>query len=241
MAIGMMGATKLAPTIGSVMPDSPALQAGVLKNDKIKQINGVEITTWNDLSSAIKESEGALIFIIEREGTLKQFTIQPQIRALKNMFGEMKQKRAVGISPSGETIVLHFYNPIDVVQFASRETYQASKMIVQGMQKLIQGVIAPDNIGGIISIVDITAKASSIGIVALFTLTALISVNLGVLNLLPIPALDGGHIMFNLYEILFKREPSEKAFYYLTIMGWALLLGLMSLGVYNDINRLVQG
>jgi regulator of sigma E protease len=68
---------------------------------------------------------------------------------------------------------------------------------------------------------------------------ALISVNLGVLNLLPIPALDGGHIMFNLYELLFRREPSEKILINLTIAGWVLLFGLMGLGLFNDINRLM--
>ena len=90
-----------------------------------------------------------------------------------------------------------------------------------------------------ISIMDITAKASQAGIVALLTFTALISVNLGVLNLLPIPALDGGHIMFNLYEQITRRPPSEEVLYRLTLAGWIFLLGIMGLGLYNDINRLL--
>jgi len=76
---------------------------------------------------------------------------------------------------------------------------------------------------------------------SLFFFTALISVNLGVLNLLPIPALDGGHIMFNLYEIIRGKAPSDLALYRMTIGGWAILLGLMFLGLYNDINRLIGG
>ncbi len=94
-------------------------------------------------------------------------------------------------------------------------------------------------LGGVITIVDITAKASQSGIIALIFFTALISVNLGVLNLLPIPALDGGHIMFNLYEIVVGKPPSESMAYRLTLIGWGILLSLMLLGIYNDINRLL--
>ena len=95
-------------------------------------------------------------------------------------------------------------------------------------------------LGGVVTIVKITADASAGGWMAVFFFAALISVNLGVLNLLPIPALDGGHIMFNLYEMIMRRAPSEAIVLKLTIAGWAVLLGLMSLGLYNDINRLMQ-
>jgi len=99
-------------------------------------------------------------------------------------------------------------------------------------------VVGTDKLGGIITIVDVTAQASSAGLLALFFFTALISVNLGVLNLLPIPALDGGHIMFNLYEMLTGKTASEQVMTYITIVGWAILISLMMLGLYNDINRL---
>jgi regulator of sigma E protease len=99
--------------------------------------------------------------------------------------------------------------------------------------------VGADKLGGIITIVDVTAEARSAGILALFFFTALISVNLGVLNLLPIPALDGGHIMFNLYEMFTGKTASEKVMMYITVVGWALLISLMMLGLYNDINRLL--
>ena len=130
---------------------------------------------------------------------------------------------------------------IDGLGYAWEETKQASLLIVQSVQKLITGVVGADKLGGIITIVDVTAEASSAGILALFFFTALISVNLGVLNLLPIPALDGGHIMFNLYEIFTGRSASEQAMMYMTIIGWAILISLMMLGLYNDINRLLGG
>ena len=111
-------------------------------------------------------------------------------------------------------------------------------MIFQGVQKLIQGVIPSSEVGGVITIGKVISDASESSIIALFAITALISVNLGVLNLLPIPALDGGHIMFNLYEMITKRKPSDQVFLFLTIAGWVILGSLMILGIYNDINRI---
>jgi len=109
-----------------------------------------------------------------------------------------------------------------------------------GIIKLINGIVPLDNVGGVVSIVQVTSEATDIGIVALFTLTALISVNLGILNLLPIPALDGGHIIFNIYEVIFNKPPNENIMYKLTLFGWVVLLGLMFFGLYNDIVRIIS-
>ncbi|WP_193228450.1 site-2 protease family protein, partial [Aliarcobacter butzleri] len=118
------------------------------------------------------------------------------------------------------------------------KTIFASTVIFQGVQKLISGIVPTSEIGGVISIGKVISDASESSIIALLTITALISVNLGVLNLLPIPALDGGHIMFNLYEMIVRKKPSDKVFVFLTIMGWIILGSLMLLGIYNDINRI---
>jgi regulator of sigma E protease len=112
-------------------------------------------------------------------------------------------------------------------------------MIFVGIQKFLAGIVPANQIGGVVSIGKVVADASNNGIVALFTIMALISVNLGVLNLLPIPALDGGHIMFNLYEMITGKKPSSNMLIRLTIIGWVILASLMLLGLYNDINRLL--
>ena len=106
---------------------------------------------------------------------------------------------------------------------------------------MIMGVVPLSEVGGVVSIVSITKKATELGIVTLFTFTALISVNLGILNLLPIPALDGGHIVFTLYEMITKRIPSLNTLSRLTIAGWVFLFGLMVLGLYNDMIRIMNG
>ena len=136
-------------------------------------------------------------------------------------------------------IILKTINPVvSDSQNMFNENIFASTMIFQGVQKLISGVIPSSEIGGVITIGKVISDASESSLIALLTITALISVNLGVLNLLPIPALDGGHIMFNLYEMIMRKKPSDQVFMFLTIMGWLILGSLMLLGIYNDINRI---
>lgn len=240
IAIGAMGVTKFAPILGNIAPDSPAMQVGLMPHDKVLLINDVLIQTWDDVSTLIKESTGNLIFKIERNNEVKTFFISPKVSEYENMFKEKVYKRMVGISPNGKTIEIS-YTPSEVIGFAYDQTIKATTMILTSLQKLVEGVVPVKELGGIISIVQITSEASDAGIIALFALTALISVNLGVLNLLPIPALDGGHIMFNTYEMLTKKAPSEKVLYVMTLSGWGLLLSLTALTIINDIYRLTNG
>ena len=239
-AIANIGVPKLLPYIGEVGKDTPAFSAGVSKEDKVLQINGKNIRFWEEIGESINGTQEDITLIVERGDRLITLLLAPKIIEDKNIFGETITRRIIGISPLGKQTTVH-YGMIDGLGYAWEETKQASLMIVQSVQKLITGVVGADKLGGIITIVDVTAEASSAGILALFFFTALISVNLGVLNLLPIPALDGGHVMFNLYEIITGRSASEQAMMYMTIIGWAILISLMMLGLYNDINRLLGG
>jgi len=239
-AIALIGANDYAPVIGSIQPNSPAQQQGLQKGDKIIEINNQPIQIWDDLSEAIGASNGSIEMLIDRNGTVLSVTVTPKVLEAKNIFGETVKRRMVGIGPSGK-VVTKTYDPIQALSFAWNKTVKASKMIVLSVEKLIEGVIPAKEMGGVISIVQVTAEASQHGIVALFILTALISVNLGVLNLLPIPALDGGHIIFTLYEMIFRKPLNEEIIYRLTLGGWAILLTLMAFTIYNDIARITNG
>ena len=236
--IALGGSNSLSPTVGTVQDNSPALRAGIQANDVIVRINNTDIKTWEEVGKYITSTQGALKFYIKRDGKLISKIINPHISDAQNIFKENIKKRMIGISPAPKVVII-YHDPISALSFAYDKTIESSKMIFQGVQKLIQGVVPSSEVGGVITIGKVISDASESSIIALFAITALISVNLGVLNLLPIPALDGGHIMFNLYEIIFRRKPSEKAFMYLTIAGWAILASLMLLGIYNDINRLL--
>ncbi|MDC0933039.1 RIP metalloprotease RseP [Arcobacteraceae bacterium] len=237
--IGLLGNNHLTPTIGKVIENSPAAKSGLKANDEILKINDIDIKTWDDLSGVIKGSNDALKFYVKRDGKIQTFIIRPKMSDSQNMFKEKIKKRMIGIAPAPKVVTI-FYSPLESISFAYDKTIESSKMIFLGVQKLIQGIIPSSEIGGVISIGTVISDASQSSFVALLTIMALISVNLGVLNLLPIPALDGGHIMFNLYEMITKRKPSDKVLVVLTVSGWAILLGLMSLGVYNDIMRLLD-
>lgn len=239
-AIANLGVPKLLPYVGEVGKDTPAFRAGLNKEDKIIQVHGNNVLYWEDIGQNINDAKGDITIIVERKQQLVTLQLSPKIIEDKNVFGEKISRRIIGISPLGKQTTVYF-GFTDGLNYAWEETKKASLLIVESVQKLITGVVGTDKLGGIITIVDVTAQASSAGILALFFFTALISVNLGVLNLLPIPALDGGHIMFNLYEMITGKPASEKAMTYITMIGWAILISLMMLGLYNDINRLIGG
>jgi len=238
IAIG--GHKTLAPVIGKIIENSPAQIAKLQEGDKIIEIEGKEILTWSDMAKEIKLSDGSINLVIERKNALYPIVLTPKNLDTENMFKEKIKKRMIGIAPLGEQIEVQS-NPIEALNFAYEQTIKASMLIVQSLQKLIQGVVPAKELGGVVSIVQVTHQAAESGFVALLFFTALISVNLGVLNLLPIPALDGGHIMFNIYEFITRKIPSEDMLIRLTIGGWIFLIALMSLGLYNDIVRIVNG
>lgn len=235
--IALMGAKTLAPVIGNISSNSVAAISGLQTNDEIIRINDKDIKSWDEIGKVITSSQGSLQFYIKRDNQLIVKTMNPQISDSQNMFNEPIKKRMIGIAPKGEVVTLEL-GFFDSLTYAYEKTIFASTMIFQGVQKLISGVIPSSEIGGVITIGKVISDASESSLIALLTITALISVNLGVLNLLPIPALDGGHIMFNLYEMIMRKKPSDQVFMFLTIMGWLILGSLMLLGIYNDINRI---
>jgi len=228
----------LAPVVGTVIKDSPAYVAGLESNDTIMSINGKKISTWKEMSKMITNAKGSIALQVDRSGYLKLIKLEPKLQDAKNMYGENVKRKMIGISAAG---VMHEQKLglTDKLKYATDQTVFASTLIFTGLKKLIIGDVPTSEMGGVISIVKLTSDATAAGWMSVLFFAALISVNLGVLNLLPIPALDGGHIMFNLYEMLFRREPSEKIVINLTIAGWVILVGLMGLGIFNDINRLV--
>ena len=236
--IAFSGWTKLAPVVGKTVPNTPA--SHILKQgDKIVEINGIKIRSWDEISPIIQQSE-ILNLTIQRNGKYIHLSVKPKIELQKNMFNEEIKRKIVGIIPSGDAVKVH-YGIIDAFKVAWNKFINDSTLIVKGVQKLVTGAVGLNTLSGPIGIVDITAKVADYGWQPLLLLAALLSVNLGVLNLLPIPALDGGHIMFNLYEAIFKREVSEEVMIKLTIGGWIILGGLMLIGIYNDLHRLIGG
>lgn len=236
--LGIIGVERLAPSIGHIADGSAAANAGLVKNDKILEINGVKITEWDDISKNVKLEPSTIL--IDRNGSILSINLTPKIGETVNLFNEKVQRPLIGISPNGEVVKI-YHTGLNSLKFAYDETLEASKLIFKSFTKLVSGAVPLKEVGGIVQIADVTSKAAKISLGVLLTIVALISVNLGVLNLFPIPALDGGHILFNLYELIFRREVNERVLIMLTYCGWALLLGIMVLATFNDIMRLSGG
>ena len=236
--IALGSPSVISPVIGQVVENSPAFEAGLKTDDTIVSINGIKTDTWEKMAKIISSSNGSLNIELQRDGYIEFKTLTPKISEAKNMFNETVKRKMIGIGASGAThpLELGFF---ELFSYATDKTIFASTMIFTGLQKLVVGDVPAKELGGVISIVKITSDATEAGWMSVLFFAALISVNLGVLNLLPIPALDGGHIMFNLYELIFKQPASEEIIIKLTIAGWVLLFSLMGLGLYNDINRLM--
>ena len=236
--LGSIGVERLAPSVGHIAEDSAASSAGLAKNDKILAINGVKINEWDEISKNVKLKPSTIL--IDRNGSQMTINLTPKIGETINLFNEKVQRPLIGISPNGEVVKI-YHRGFGSLKFAYNETLEASKLIFKSFTKLVSGAVPLKEVGGIVQIADVTSKAAKISLGVLLTIVALISVNLGVLNLFPIPALDGGHILFNLYELIFRREVNERVLTTLTYCGWALLLGIMMLATFNDIMRLSGG
>ncbi len=238
LSISFIGVPKLLATVGDVNTTQPAYQAGVQVGDKIVQINGDKILYWEEIGESIQKNALNLQVTVLRKNEYIDLTITPRLQEVKNKFNETIERKIIGIKPDINSTTTIHYSIEKGLDYAYTQTLNASMLIVKGLQKLLSGLVPVEQLGGVVSIVDVTAKASSVGVTALLFFTALISVNLGVLNLLPIPALDGGHIVFNLYEMITKRKPNQEIMYKLTLLGWVILLSVMLLGLYNDMNKL---
>ncbi|ANE35879.1 RseP-like zinc metalloprotease [Campylobacter iguaniorum] len=235
IAIGFMGVDKLAPNIGTVLPNSVALSAGLVKDDKILSINGVKINEWEDIKKQVSLSP--LDLVVQRGDKTLNISLTPKIGESINIFREKVEVPLIGISPNGD-ITKVYHSGFSSLSYAFSQTVEASKLIYKGLEKLIIGTVPLKEMGGIVAMADITTKASQINLSVLFLIVALISVNLGVLNLLPLPVLDGGHIVFNLYEMIFRRLVNQRVFNALSYGSMMFLFALMAFTIFNDLLRL---
>lgn len=233
----VQGQTEIIAEIGQVTEDSPAQEAGLAPEDRIIAVNDTEITYWDDMVAAIRKSNGETLDLkIQRNSDTLNLSIKPEMATRKTIFGEEIQAPQVGIIASGETrsIELNFFSAAGE---GAGQTWMLMKLTVQGIVKLIERIIPLDNIGGPIMIAQLVSEQTQEGLVNLLALTALISINLGLINLLPIPVLDGGHIIFYTAEMITGKPLNERARQIATKIGLALLLALMSLAIFNDLYR----
>lgn len=231
------GQEELLPVVGQVMENSPAEAAKLRPGDRVLTINGQEITYWRELAESIQKSEGqSLILSVLRDRQIMEITAQPRVETRQNIFGEDIKVTMLGITASGDSLAIAM-EPGTALVAGAQQTWTIITLTMQGIIKLIGRIIPMDNIGGPILIAQLVSEQAAMGLTNLLALTALISINLGLLNLLPVPVLDGGHILFYTLESITGKPLSPRWQAIAYKIGIAFLITLMTFAVFNDVQR----
>ncbi len=232
------GTLILKPSIGEVRLGSPAFEAGLKKGDLITAINGTAITSWDEMAEIINGSNGESIQLTFLRGDSTQdLWIVPEQTPAKNIFGENIQRFIIGITAARESYSkdLNFFQAFSESLIQS---YRVTELMVVIIAKLLKGDISTDTLGGPIMIAQMAGDSAKAGVGSLIFFIALISINLAIINLLPIPVLDGGHLLFFLVEAIKGSPVSVKVREIAQQIGMFLLILLMILVFYNDITRI---
>jgi len=232
------GVPVMSTQVSGVEKGSPAEKAGIVKGDHIVAIDGSEVTEWEDLSKRIKASGGkALGFQIRRGTETINVTVQPSKKENRNIFGELKDDWMIGI---GSQVSIEKGKPGLAVVRAVYQTYDYAKLTLVAFYKMIVGDVSPRNIGGPILIAQLAGQQAQEGLGSFLAFLAVLSINLGVLNLLPVPVLDGGHLLFFLVEAVIRKPVSLRYREMAQQVGICLLGLLMIYAFYNDILRFFE-
>lgn len=233
----MAGIPILTADVGEVQEGSAAEEAGMRPGDKVISIEGSAINEWEEIRSTLQEHGGGeLHFVVVRDDTQVDLQITPKMKEAKDIFGDPHPLWLIGILPKGNQITKR-YNPIEALYLGTGRTLEMISLNVVGIIKMIQGSISSDNIGGPIMIAQMAGKQASEGFLNIALFVAILSINLGIINLVPIPILDGGHLLFFTIEGIIGRPLSIKKRELAQQVGLFLIISLMVFAFYNDIMR----
>ena len=239
-----LGITPLQPTalleVGQLVPAGAAEKAGLQIDDKLLVAAGVSLTNWPQLVSIIQNNPGKPVpLLISRNGVEQLLTVTPDSREMPDGF----HQGYLGLAPKIKALpddmyVVQQYGPVEAVWQGMIRTWQLVKLSFSMVEKLLFGDVSVKHLSGPISIAQGAGNSADLGLIAFLSFLALISVNLGVVNLLPLPILDGGHLMYLVVELLTGKPVSEKAQETGFKIGAFVLLMLMGIALLNDISRL---
>jgi regulator of sigma E protease len=228
------------PRVAQVTPGLPAAAAGLTGGDLITAVDGEPVATWDELSERIRASQGRALTVAVRRGEEAQtLSLTPQRQESKDIFGEVTGEIfVIGVV---RDIEMEPVGPVRAVALGFERTWTGAELVCVGLWRMVTGRVSPRELGGPIAIAKAAGQQAELGAGPFLNSLAFLSVNLGVLNLLPIPVLDGGHLLFFLIELLLRRPLRPRQRELAQQMGLLLLLTLMVFVFYNDIQRLLQG
>lgn len=234
----------LAPVVDEVVEESPAAAAGLMAGDRIVATGGIEFDDWFEWTTYVREhAETSLSLEYLRDGVRYQTEITPKRVVAES--GETYGQVGVQLRPDPDwpswpdAMIRTFkYSLTEAAVAALTKTWEMSFFTLDAIKKMLEGLISPKNLSGPITIAKVASASAESGLEQYLGFLALLSVSLGVLNLLPIPVLDGGHILYGLIELLTGREVPERVQVLGYKLGLFIILGVMMFAIYNDISRL---
>ena len=231
------GVPQTPATISAVVPKSAAERAGLVAGDHIVAINGRDVTRFEDLAIYVRfRPKQPMILSVERGGRPLSIAATPDDRSETDTLGNVQHFGMLGISPGTEIYERH--GPIGTIVAATRETGNTVRTMVDVIGQIFTGHRSARELGGPIQIARYSGETVSFGWVAIIQFMAMISINLGFINLLPIPMLDGGHLLFYAVEGVRRRPLPERAHEWAFRSGLAMLLGFMVFVTMNDLGSL---
>ena len=238
-----VGSYDIPPIVSEVIKESPAEKAGIIKGDKILEINNQKINDWSDISKEVSIAVNDVNLKIERNNQKLVLTVP--LKDMEYAFDESEKpikRRMIGIKGEAKQfkIIKDNFNFGASVKKAAEEVYNVTDMTLRGVGQMLTGERSGEDVGGIIRIAEMSGDISRTrGILDFLYFMALLSINLGLINLFPIPVLDGGHVVIYLLEIVSRRELNTKFRDYLFKIGLGFILFLMVFATWNDIKHLI--
>ncbi len=239
--IFMAGRPVLKPVVGGVMNGMPAVKAGLKKGDIITDVNGIKVNSWAALSEYIEKfGKNTITLGVKENKIYKKVALKPQLSTGLNIYQQKIKRYIIGITPSNKDVFYKYAGLLNSFYSAIKEIWFVIYITVVSLFYLIAGKLPASDLGGPIMIAQLSGRAASLGVSGFFYFIAFISVNIGLVNLFPIPALDGGHLLFSVIEMI-KRGPLSIKFQETAAkVGFALLIMLLLFVSYNDIMRVIK-
>ncbi len=234
----------LPAVIGTLIAGGVAEDAGLAKGDRVLAIDGARVASWETLVTKVRASPGkTLVLEVDRDGQLRRIELTPEAVTLSRSETIGRIGAAPHVDP--ESVKDYYlelrYGPVEAAVKALAKTWEMSVFSLRMLGKMLVGEVSWRNLSGPVTIADYAGQSASLGLAPYLAFLALISISLGVLNLLPIPLLDGGHLMYYTIELLKGSPVSERVMEIGQRAGLAVLLFLMAFAFYNDIHRLLSG